>query len=139
MECPFLLVLAALQLPNMLIRRQMEDPTLLMLDVPLFWATCGSVAAWPGRPAPRWPSNLAWPRSTAGSALEAASARKERTSRGVGSGIGIRLARFPLSGSVGGGGGGRPDMAQGKGQKGDQAEAGLDAFRAEAARQIEGT
>lgn len=41
----FLLVLAALQLPNMLIRRQMEHPTLLMLDVPLFWATCGSVAA----------------------------------------------------------------------------------------------
>ena len=41
----FLLLLAALQLPNMLIRRQMEDPTLLLLDVPLFWATCGSVAA----------------------------------------------------------------------------------------------
>lgn len=41
----FLLVLAALQLPNMVIRRQMEDPTLLLLDVPLFWATCGSVAA----------------------------------------------------------------------------------------------
>jgi len=40
-----LLVLAALQLPNMIIRRQMEDPTLLLLDVPLFWATCGSVAA----------------------------------------------------------------------------------------------
>ena len=41
----FLLLLAALQLPNMLIRRRMEDPTLLLLDVPLFWATCGSVAA----------------------------------------------------------------------------------------------
>jgi cellulose synthase/poly-beta-1,6-N-acetylglucosamine synthase-like glycosyltransferase len=41
----FLLVLAALQLPNMLIRRQMEHPALLMLDVPLFLATCGSVAA----------------------------------------------------------------------------------------------
>ena len=41
----FLLVLAALQLPNMLIRRQIENPTLLLLDVPLFWATCGSVAA----------------------------------------------------------------------------------------------
>jgi hypothetical protein len=41
----FLLVLALLQLPNMLIRRQMADPTLLTLDVPLFWATCGSVAA----------------------------------------------------------------------------------------------
>ena len=41
----FLLALAALQLPNMLIRRQMEDPTLLLLDVPFFWATCGSVAA----------------------------------------------------------------------------------------------
>ena len=39
----WLLVLAALQLPNMLIRRQMDDPTLLLLDVPLFWATCGSV------------------------------------------------------------------------------------------------
>jgi cellulose synthase/poly-beta-1,6-N-acetylglucosamine synthase-like glycosyltransferase len=41
----FLLVLAALQLPNMLIRRQMEHPELLMLDAPLFLATCGSVAA----------------------------------------------------------------------------------------------
>jgi glycosyltransferase involved in cell wall biosynthesis len=41
----FLLLLAILQLPNMLIRRQMEDPTLLLLDVPLFWATCGSVGA----------------------------------------------------------------------------------------------
>jgi len=41
----FLLVLAALQLPNMLIRRQLEHPELLMLDVPLFLATCGSVAA----------------------------------------------------------------------------------------------
>ncbi len=41
----FLLVLAALQLPNMLIRRKMEHPELLMLDVPLFLATCGSVAA----------------------------------------------------------------------------------------------
>jgi len=41
----FLIVLAALQLPNMLIRRQLEDPTLLLLDVPLFWATCGSVGA----------------------------------------------------------------------------------------------
>jgi hypothetical protein len=29
----------------MLIRRRMEDPTLLLLDVPMFWATCGSVAA----------------------------------------------------------------------------------------------
>jgi cellulose synthase/poly-beta-1,6-N-acetylglucosamine synthase-like glycosyltransferase len=41
----FLLILAALQLPNMLIRRQLEHPGLLMLDVPLFLATCGSVAA----------------------------------------------------------------------------------------------
>ena len=41
----FLLLLAVLQLPNMLIRRQMDDPTLLLLDVPMFWATCGSVAA----------------------------------------------------------------------------------------------
>jgi cellulose synthase/poly-beta-1,6-N-acetylglucosamine synthase-like glycosyltransferase len=41
----FLLLLAVLQLPNMWVRRQMEDPTLLLLDVPLFWATCGSVAA----------------------------------------------------------------------------------------------
>ncbi|MEM9729988.1 MAG: glycosyltransferase [Myxococcota bacterium] len=40
----FLLVLAVLQLPNMIIRRQIEHPELLMLDVPLFLATCGSVA-----------------------------------------------------------------------------------------------
>jgi hypothetical protein len=41
----FLLVLAALQLPNMVVRREMEHPELLMLDLPLFLATCGSVAA----------------------------------------------------------------------------------------------
>ncbi|MBW2586066.1 MAG: glycosyltransferase [Deltaproteobacteria bacterium] len=41
----FLLILAALQLPNMLIRRHLEHPELLLLDVPLFLATCGSVAA----------------------------------------------------------------------------------------------
>ncbi len=40
----FLLVLALLQLPNMILRRQMENPELLMLDVPMFLATCGSVA-----------------------------------------------------------------------------------------------
>jgi cellulose synthase/poly-beta-1,6-N-acetylglucosamine synthase-like glycosyltransferase len=40
----FLLALALLQLPNMVIRRQMEHPELLMLDAPLFLATCGSVA-----------------------------------------------------------------------------------------------
>ena len=40
-----LLVLAALQLPNMLIRHQLQHPELLMLDVPLLLATCGSVAA----------------------------------------------------------------------------------------------
>ncbi len=40
-----LIVLALLQLPNMMLRRQMENPELLMLDVPLFLATCGSVAA----------------------------------------------------------------------------------------------
>jgi len=41
----FLLILAALQLPNMMIRRKLEHPELLMLDLPLFLATCGSVAA----------------------------------------------------------------------------------------------
>ena len=41
----FLLALAALQLPNMLVRRQLEHPELLMLEVPLFLATCASVAA----------------------------------------------------------------------------------------------
>jgi cellulose synthase/poly-beta-1,6-N-acetylglucosamine synthase-like glycosyltransferase len=39
----FLVVLALLQLPNMILRRQMEHPELLLLDVPLFLATCGSV------------------------------------------------------------------------------------------------
>ena len=39
----FLVVLAALQLPNMLIRRGMDNPELLLLDVPLFAATCGSI------------------------------------------------------------------------------------------------
>ena len=39
----FLVVLALLQLPNMLLRREMENPELLLLDVPLFAATCGSI------------------------------------------------------------------------------------------------
>ena len=41
----FLVILAALQLPNMLLRRQMAHPELLLLDVPLFASTCGSIAA----------------------------------------------------------------------------------------------
>jgi cellulose synthase/poly-beta-1,6-N-acetylglucosamine synthase-like glycosyltransferase len=39
----FLVVLACLQLPNMLMRRSMERPELLLLDVPLFLATSGSI------------------------------------------------------------------------------------------------
>jgi hypothetical protein len=32
-----------LQLPNMLLRSQVDEPQLLLLDVPLFAATCGSI------------------------------------------------------------------------------------------------
>lgn len=39
----FLVVLAALQLPNMILRGHMDHPELLLLDVPLFAATCGSI------------------------------------------------------------------------------------------------
>ncbi|MEM9193143.1 MAG: glycosyltransferase [Myxococcota bacterium] len=39
----FLIVLAFLQLPNMLLRRDMNSPELLLLDVPLFAATSGSI------------------------------------------------------------------------------------------------
>lgn len=39
----FLVVLALLQLPNMIIRSQMQSAWLLLLDVPLFLATCGSI------------------------------------------------------------------------------------------------
>ena len=39
----FLVVLALLQLPNMLLRETMESPELLLLDVPLFAATSGSI------------------------------------------------------------------------------------------------
>ncbi|MFW6050957.1 MAG: cellulose synthase family protein [Myxococcota bacterium] len=39
----FLVLLAALQLPNMLLRRHLDHPELLLLDVPLFAATCGSI------------------------------------------------------------------------------------------------
>ncbi|MCA9581257.1 MAG: glycosyltransferase [Myxococcales bacterium] len=39
----FLVVLAFLQLPNMLLRKQMERPELLLLDVPLFALTSGSI------------------------------------------------------------------------------------------------
>lgn len=40
----FLVILAALQLPNMLMRQHMDRPELLLLDVPLFAATCGSIS-----------------------------------------------------------------------------------------------
>lgn len=39
----FLVILACLQLPNMLLRKQLNDPRLLMLDLPLFAATSGSI------------------------------------------------------------------------------------------------
>lgn len=39
----FLVVLACLQLPNMLLRRKIDDPRLLLLDVPLFVATTGAI------------------------------------------------------------------------------------------------
>ncbi|GAB5546389.1 MAG: glycosyltransferase family 2 protein [Sandaracinaceae bacterium] len=39
----FLILLALLQLPNMLLREQMNRPELLLLDVPLFAATSGSI------------------------------------------------------------------------------------------------
>ena len=39
----FLVLLACLQLPNMLLRREIDDPWLLLLDVPLFAATSGSI------------------------------------------------------------------------------------------------
>jgi cellulose synthase/poly-beta-1,6-N-acetylglucosamine synthase-like glycosyltransferase len=39
----FLVILALLQLPNMLLRRGMDSPELLLLDVPLFAATSGSI------------------------------------------------------------------------------------------------
>ncbi len=39
----FLVLLALLQLPNMLLRREMDHPELLLLDVPLFASTCGSI------------------------------------------------------------------------------------------------
>ncbi|HEY8432032.1 MAG TPA: glycosyltransferase [Sandaracinaceae bacterium] len=39
----FLILLAILQLPNMILRQQMSVPELLLLDVPLFAATSGSI------------------------------------------------------------------------------------------------
>lgn len=39
----FLVVLACLQLPNMLLRKTLDMPELLLLDVPLFAATSGSI------------------------------------------------------------------------------------------------
>lgn len=39
----FLILLALLQLPNMLLRENMDRPELLLLDVPLFAATSGSI------------------------------------------------------------------------------------------------
>ncbi|HJK95779.1 MAG TPA: glycosyltransferase family 2 protein [Polyangiaceae bacterium LLY-WYZ-14_1] len=41
----FLVLLALLQLPNMLLRREIARPELLLLDVPLFLGTCGSITA----------------------------------------------------------------------------------------------
>ncbi len=39
----FLVALACLQLPNMLVRHKLDNPQLLLLDVPLFAATSGSI------------------------------------------------------------------------------------------------
>jgi len=39
----FLVILAMLQLPNMLLRKEINNPELLLLDVPLFLATSGSI------------------------------------------------------------------------------------------------
>lgn len=39
----FLVILACLQLPNMLLRRHIHNPKLLLLDAPLFLATSGSI------------------------------------------------------------------------------------------------
>jgi hypothetical protein len=39
----FLVILAALQLPNMLMRQRINNPELLLLDVPLFFSTCVSI------------------------------------------------------------------------------------------------
>jgi cellulose synthase/poly-beta-1,6-N-acetylglucosamine synthase-like glycosyltransferase len=39
----FLVMLAALQLPNLLMRQRMDQPELLLLDVPLFFTTCISI------------------------------------------------------------------------------------------------
>lgn len=39
----FLVILACLQLPNMLLRKEIERPELLLLDIPLFAATSGSI------------------------------------------------------------------------------------------------
>jgi cellulose synthase/poly-beta-1,6-N-acetylglucosamine synthase-like glycosyltransferase len=39
----FLVALACLQLPNMLLRHKVENPHLLLIDVPLFFATSGSI------------------------------------------------------------------------------------------------
>jgi cellulose synthase/poly-beta-1,6-N-acetylglucosamine synthase-like glycosyltransferase len=39
----FLVMLAALQLPNLLMRQRMDNPELLLLDVPLFFTTCVSI------------------------------------------------------------------------------------------------
>jgi hypothetical protein len=39
----FLVILAALQLPNLLMRQRMDSPELLLLDVPLFFTTCISI------------------------------------------------------------------------------------------------
>jgi cellulose synthase/poly-beta-1,6-N-acetylglucosamine synthase-like glycosyltransferase len=39
----FLIILAVLQLPNMLVRKDMPVPELLLLDAPLFLATSGSI------------------------------------------------------------------------------------------------
>jgi cellulose synthase/poly-beta-1,6-N-acetylglucosamine synthase-like glycosyltransferase len=39
----FLVLLAALQLPNLIMRQRMNEPELLLLDVPLFFTTCISI------------------------------------------------------------------------------------------------
>ncbi len=85
----FLIILAVLQLPNMILRQQMQRPELLLLDVPLFALTSGSIVLF----------YLVTHRALYGSLWEAV--RRLPLMMALGIGLSLNNARAVIEGLVG--------------------------------------
>jgi len=86
----FLVILAMLQLPNMMLRREINNPELLLLDVPLFVLTSGSIVLF----------YLTTHRALYGNVWEAI--RRLPLMMALGIGLSINNARAVLEGLFGG-------------------------------------